>query len=100
MSFIDVKDIKFVINYDFPNNIEDYVHRIGRTGRANAKGTSITFFTPDNSKIARSLLDILREAQQEINPQLIELSQRTGFGGGGRPRFGNRARFSQPHRPY
>ena len=34
----DVKDIKLVINYDFPNNCEDYVHRIGRTGRAGAKG--------------------------------------------------------------
>ena len=32
--YVDVKDIKFVINYDFPNNVEDYVHRIGRTGRA------------------------------------------------------------------
>ena len=31
---VDVKDIRVVVNYDFPNNIEDYVHRIGRTGRA------------------------------------------------------------------
>ncbi len=44
---IDIKDVKYVINYDFPNTIEDYVHRIGRTGRAGALGKSHTFFTPD-----------------------------------------------------
>ena len=40
---LDVADITHVINYDKPNNYEDYVHRIGRTGRANAKGYSLTF---------------------------------------------------------
>ncbi|GFN16334.1 DEAD-box ATP-dependent RNA helicase DBP2 [Aspergillus tubingensis] len=49
---IDVRDITHVLNYDYPNNSEDYVHRIGRTGRAGAKGTAITFFTTDNSKQA------------------------------------------------
>lgn len=39
----DVDDIKFVINLDYPNNSEDYVHRIGRTGRAGATGVSISF---------------------------------------------------------
>lgn len=91
-----MKDIKFVINYDFPGNVEDYVHRIGRTGRASATGTAITFFTADNGKSARPLLAILQEAGQEINPQLIELSQRGGgFGsssGGGRGFGGGRGR--------
>ena len=40
---LDVADITHVINYDKPNNYEDYVHRIGRTGRANAKGFALTF---------------------------------------------------------
>merc|ERR1719240_2220550 len=40
---IDVKEVKAVINYDFPGNIEDYIHRIGRTGRAGAKGIAHTF---------------------------------------------------------
>jgi ATP-dependent RNA helicase DDX5/DBP2 len=44
----DVRDITHVLNYDYPNNSEDYVHRIGRTGRAGAKGTAITFFTADS----------------------------------------------------
>jgi hypothetical protein len=46
--FEDVRDITHVLNYDYPNNSEDYVHRIGRTGRAGAKGTAITFFTTDS----------------------------------------------------
>lgn len=48
MCFEDVRDISHVLNYDYPNNSEDYVHRIGRTGRAGAKGTAITLFTTDS----------------------------------------------------
>jgi ATP-dependent RNA helicase RhlE len=44
---IDVKGIELVINYDLPDNPEDYVHRIGRTGRAGATGHAISFATPD-----------------------------------------------------
>ncbi|MFO8054144.1 MAG: DEAD/DEAH box helicase [Bacteroidales bacterium] len=43
---IDVKDINMVINYDMPNDAEDYVHRIGRTARVDAKGEAVTFVTP------------------------------------------------------
>ncbi|CAL8581353.1 ATP-dependent RNA helicase dbp2 [Xanthoria parietina] len=50
---IDVKNITHVLNYDYPNNSEDYVHRIGRTGRAGSKGTAITLFTTDNAKQVR-----------------------------------------------
>lgn len=48
----DVEDVKFVINYDYPNNSEDYVHRIGRTGRSQNTGTAYTLFTPNNSSKA------------------------------------------------
>lgn len=44
----DVRNITHVLNYDYPNNSEDYVHRIGRTGRAGATGTAITLFTTDS----------------------------------------------------
>jgi superfamily II DNA/RNA helicase len=40
---LDVKDITHVINYDKPNNYEDYIHRIGRTGRGDATGMALTF---------------------------------------------------------
>lgn len=44
----DVRNITHVFNYDYPNNSEDYIHRIGRTGRAGQMGTAITLFTTDS----------------------------------------------------
>jgi len=78
----DVRNITHVINFDYPNNSEDYVHRIGRTGRGGARGTAITFFTTNDAKQARDLLTVLREAKQQIPPELADMS-RSGFGGGG-----------------
>ncbi|KAI5998815.1 P-loop containing nucleoside triphosphate hydrolase protein [Pisolithus albus] len=83
---LDVKDVGYVINYDFPNNCEDYIHRIGRTGRAGMKGTSYTYFTTDNAKSARELVSILREARANIPPQLEEMAMYSG-GGGGRSEY-------------
>ncbi|KAI5457733.1 P-loop containing nucleoside triphosphate hydrolase protein [Mariannaea sp. PMI_226] len=80
---IDVRNITHVLNYDYPNNSEDYIHRIGRTGRAGANGTAITFFTTDNQKQARDLVNVLQEAKQQIDPRLAEMT-RYGGGGGGR----------------
>jgi len=90
---LDVKDIKFVINYDFPGQIEDYVHRIGRTGRANTYGTAISYFTADNAKLAKDLVKILREAKQEIDPELANLvaqGRHGSQGSGGRGSRGYR----------
>ncbi|KAI9867071.1 MAG: ATP-dependent RNA helicase dbp2 [Trichoglossum hirsutum] len=84
---IDVRDISHVLNYDYPNNSEDYVHRIGRTGRAGAKGTAITLFTTDNAKQARDLVAVLVESKQQIDPRLHEMA-RYGGGGGGGGRYG------------
>lgn len=92
---LDVKDVKCVINFDFPGNIEDYVHRIGRTGRAGTYGTSYSFIQAEKPRHAKELLKIMEEANQPIPPQLIELSKRwvdypskgkgrgKGSGGGG-----------------
>ncbi|KAH8117723.1 DEAD-domain-containing protein [Phellopilus nigrolimitatus] len=79
---LDVKDVGYVINYDFPNNCEDYIHRIGRTGRAGQTGTSYTFFTPDNAKSARDLVKILVEAKADVPSQLQEMVSMGGGGGG------------------
>jgi len=84
---LDVKDVGYVINYDFPNNCEDYVHRIGRTGRAGRKGTAFTYFTTENAKAASELVAILQDGKQVIPPQLEEMA-RFGGGGGGNRRFG------------
>ncbi|KAL7957613.1 P-loop containing nucleoside triphosphate hydrolase protein [Trichoderma compactum] len=88
---IDVRNITHVLNYDYPNNSEDYIHRIGRTGRAGQHGTAITLFTTDNQKQARDLVNVLQEAKQQIDPRLAEMV-RYGGGGGGRGYGGYRGR--------
>ncbi|XP_064630913.1 uncharacterized protein LOC135489471 isoform X1 [Lineus longissimus] len=84
---LDVEDIKFVVNYDYPASSEDYVHRIGRTARSNNTGTAYTFFTPENSRQATDLVSVLKEAHQQINPKLEELARSGGYGKG-RSRYG------------
>ena len=59
---LDVADVKHVINYDLPQVIEDYVHRIGRTGRIGNKGKATSFYEAGrDEKIARSLVKVLAE---------------------------------------
>ena len=67
-----------VINYDFPNGVEDYVHRIGRTGRAGATGQAFTFFGDQDSKHASDLIKILEGADQKVPPQIREMAARGG----------------------
>jgi ATP-dependent RNA helicase DDX5/DBP2 len=67
---LDIKDIKMVINYDFPSNLEDYVHRIGRCGRAGNKGTALSFFTVKSGKWAGGLSKLLADAGQKVPPEL------------------------------
>lgn len=82
---LDIPNVDAVVNYDFPGNIEDYIHRIGRTARAGAKGTSYSFFTPADSKHADSLVKIIRDAGQEPPDDLLQMC-RGGGGRGGRGR--------------
>nr|KAJ0202359.1 hypothetical protein LSAT_V11C600303960 [Lactuca sativa] len=75
MTATNVKDVKYVINYDFPGSLEDYVHRIGRTGRVGAKGTAYTFFTATNARFAKELIAILQEVGQKVNPDLAAIGR-------------------------
>jgi len=79
----DVEDVRYVINFDYPNTAEDYIHRIGRTGRCLQSGTAYAFFTPNNQRQAKELISVLEEANQEVNPELIELANmaRSNYGG-------------------
>ena len=70
--------MKFVINYDYPNSFEDYIHRIGRTARSQKTGTAYTFFTPNNMRQANDLISVLREANQAINPKLLQMAEDRG----------------------
>lgn len=63
---VDVDGVTHVVNYDFPQTAEDYVHRIGRTGRSENKGASYTMMTKDDDRHAKSLVALLQEANQVI----------------------------------
>merc|ERR1712013_486315 len=82
---LDVPDISFVVNYDYPHSGEDYIHRIGRTARASRTGTAYTFFTQGNAKNAAELISVMEEAGQTVPPKLKELGG-SSWGGGGRKR--------------
>ncbi len=96
---LDVNQIDCVVNYDFPQQVEDYVHRIGRTGRGSKLGTAFTFFTLSDSG-SRELYRIMERADQDIPEDLRKLVQLTGHkqgqsryrprgkGGGGDGAFG------------
>lgn len=58
---IDVKQIEIVINYDLPDDVENYVHRIGRTGRAGNKGKAISFATPDQSRDVKNIERLIKK---------------------------------------
>ncbi|CAD8084420.1 unnamed protein product [Paramecium primaurelia] len=78
---LDIKDIEIVVNYDMPKVIEDYVHRIGRTGRAGAIGQSISFFASDeDARMAKDLVEILRESQNDIPYELRSLVDQNNKG--------------------
>jgi ATP-dependent RNA helicase DBP3 len=70
---LHIPDVYMVINYTFPLTIEDYVHRIGRTGRAGQSGLSVTFFQPLQDKArAGELQQVLRQAGQEVPDALAK----------------------------
>lgn len=80
---LDIPNVTHVINYDLPSDIDDYVHRIGRTGRAGNTGVSTAFFNRGNKNIVRDLLELLREANQDIPDWLETVAHEASFGGGG-----------------
>jgi len=106
---IDVTGIELVINFDIPDDAENYVHRIGRTGRAGCPGHAISLATPDQSRDVRDIEKVIRTQipvakHPEISTEQFSQSEPPGsgrrFGGGG---VGNRPRrhFGQnrPQRP-
>ena len=72
---LDIKGIERVINYELPaDNFQDYVHRIGRTGRADATGEADSLFTEGDKLNAKELIRILTEAGQAVPPALAKLT--------------------------
>jgi ATP-dependent RNA helicase DBP3 len=69
---LDIPNVELVINYTFPLTIEDYVHRIGRTGRAGKTGMSITFFQSGDKSHAGDLQQVMKQANQPIPDSLFK----------------------------
>jgi ATP-dependent RNA helicase DDX3X len=89
---LDIPNVTHVVNYDLPTDIDDYVHRIGRTGRAGNTGIATAFFNRGNRGVVRELIELLKEANQEIPGFLDTVARESSFGGGrgGRSRGGGR----------
>lgn len=79
---LDIPNVTHVVNYDLPTDIDDYVHRIGRTGRAGNTGIATAFFNRGNRGVVRELIDLLKEAKQEVPPFLETVAREGGYGGG------------------
>lgn len=98
---LDIPNVKHVINFDLPSDIEEYVHRIGRTGRVGNPGLASSLFNEKNRNVAPDLLELLTESKQEVPDWLVNISRevahehrmnhrggsRFGSSGGGGRRF-------------
>merc|ERR1712048_429421 len=109
---IDITDIEYVINYDFPQTIEDYVHRIGRTARGERSGTAYSLLTKEHSRCVRQLIEVMERSDQEVPHEVRELANssrafagararsRRDFGGGRGGGSGGRGGGGGRFRPY
>jgi len=78
---LDIPKVSLVLNYDLPNDIDEYVHRIGRTGRVGRPGRAISFYdnsSDNDTTLAPLLVNLLTEAKQDV-PEFLG----SGSGGGG-----------------
>ncbi|KAI9153420.1 hypothetical protein LWI28_011052 [Acer negundo] len=92
---LDIPHVGHVVNFDLPNDIDDYVHRIGRTGRAGKTGLATAFFNENNLSLARPLAELMQESNQEVPAWLTRYASRAPVSGGknrrsGGGRFGGR----------
>ena len=77
---LDFPNVSYVFNFDMPKNIEDYIHRIGRTGRVGNKGKAISFYNENNKQIAVALVKELKKANQKIPDFLEEFDYTYNYG--------------------
>ncbi|KAJ3449223.1 dead-box atp-dependent RNA helicase [Anaeramoeba flamelloides] len=90
---LDVPNVTHVINYDLPTDISDYIHRIGRTGRAGQQGLATAFINHgSNAKVLRKLIGTLEDSEQEIPEWLIGMAGHSYDRRSGGRRYNNRGR--------
>merc|ERR1719351_330455 len=83
---LDIPNVKHVINFDLPGDVEEYVHRIGRTGRMGNLGLATSFFNDKNRNLVKDLIELLVESNQDLPSWLEAMGLESGnrYGGGGR----------------
>lgn len=102
---LDIPHVRNVINYDLPSDVEEYVHRIGRTGRMGNLGTATSFFNDKNRNICSDLVELLTETNQAVPGFLEDMAsdryggpKRSGGGRGGRGYGGGSSFGSRDYR--
>ena len=94
---LDIPNVTHVVNYDLPKDIDDYVHRIGRTGRAGNVGKATSFYNTQKDKnITRELLVLLKESKQEIPDFLAESARGSSFSNNGYKKSSRGGRSARP----
>lgn len=102
---LDIPNVRHVVNFDMPTDIEEYVHRIGRTGRVGHTGLATSFFNDKNRNVAKDLVELLNDTRQEV-PSWLESLAYESHQNSGRNRsrsrhsaggFGSRDYRQQPH---
>lgn len=81
---IHIKRLKYVVNYDFPSNIEQYCHRIGRCGRQGEEGFAYSLMTRNFAAMSSDLIELLQSCRQHVEPNLVKLAEdfKSGLIGG------------------
>lgn len=77
---IHINRLQYVVNYDFPLNLEQYCHRVGRTGRQGRDGSALSFLTRNLSMLAADLIKLLEVCQQKPEPNLLKLAEDHALG--------------------
>lgn len=77
---IHINRLQYVVNYDFPLNLEQYCHRVGRTGRQGNGGHAYSLLTRNLSMLATDLIKLLEVCQQAPEPNLLKLAEDHALG--------------------
>ena len=99
---IDISNLPFVVNFDMPTYPNDYIHRIGRTGRAGQEGTAISFMSADEHKFLRGIEGLLKVKIDQISHEAFKPNDKPAGGGRGKPKSrgprGGKPSFSRNRR--
>ena len=70
---VDFKTVNHVVNYDFPQSVVSYIHRVGRTGRAGRKGVATTFYTEEDVEFLRNIANLMVKSGVHVEPWMLAL---------------------------